>query len=164
MEQISWPFLLGGFAFVVIVFCIIKYATHTRYPYIHRHILTQAELRFFKTLRWLIPKDAHLSVKPRLGDIVDVDKVTKNRDPNWIGNYGAAVWSKHIDFVIFDIETAEVLLCIELDDSSHDTKDARKRDAFKDKTLDAADIPLVRFRVKGRYTKAEIQNKIMEYL
>lgn len=160
----EWSYVLYAIAGFIALYLFTRLLSSPRYPYVHRHILTKAELRFFKTLRWLIPQDAYLSVKPRLGDIVDVDKVVKDRDSNWIGNFGAAVWSKHIDFVIFDTDTAEVLLCIELDDSSHNTKDAKRRDAFKDKTLAAADIPLIRFRVKGRYTKAEIENRIKEFL
>ena len=112
-------YVLCTIAGFIALYLFTRLLSSPRYPYVHRHILTKAELRFFKTLRWLIPQDAYLSVKPRLGDIVDVDKVVKDRDSNWIGNFGAAVWSKHIDFVIFDTDTAEVLLCIELDDSSH---------------------------------------------
>ena len=37
-----------------------------------------------------------------------------------------------------------MLFALELDDSTHDTKDARKRDHLKDKAFAAAGVPLKR--------------------
>lgn len=159
----SWHMIGAGVCAVVILYLVFRFALSPKYPYTHRYILTKAELHFFKTLRQCIPGDCCLSVKPRLGDIIDVARTTKDSDPQWIRHYGAAIWSKHIDFVIFDAETAEVLLCIELDDSSHLSKDAKQRDQFKNKALAAAEIPLVRLPVKQRYRAADVTKKIQGY-
>ncbi len=163
MAPTTLSIIISVFAIIVLI-ALIRVATKSRFPYVEQAIMTPAELRFFKTLRWCIPKDCYLSVKPRLGDIVDVEAKTKGRDRGWKGRFGAQIWAKHIDFVIFDVNTAEVYLCIELDDSSHNTREAKERDAFKNKVLAAADLPLVRIPVQGRYTKAGIEKQIKEYV
>ena len=57
--------------------------------------------------------------------------------------YFHKIAQKHVDFVICD-QNLYVLFAIELDDSSHETKDAKKRDRLKDKAFAAAGIPLKR--------------------
>jgi len=59
--------------------------------------------------------------------------------------YFHKIAQKHVDFVIFD-KDLYVLFAIELDDSTHETKDAKKRDHLKDKAFAAAGIPLKRIR------------------
>ena len=58
---------------------------------------------------------------------------------------------KHVDFVICDSDL-HVLFAIELDDSSHDTKEAQRRDRFKNKAFRAAHIPLIRIREYDAHT------------
>ena len=62
----------------------------------------------------------------------------------------AFVWSlfapltgKCVDFVICDKETMQTLLVIELDDKSHSRRERKTRDAFVDKTLQSAGIPIL---------------------
>ena len=52
-------------------------------------------------------------------------------DKNNFLQYFRKISTKHVDFVICD-KNLRVLFAVELDDSSHDTADARKRDLFKD--------------------------------
>ena len=59
--------------------------------------------------------------------------------------YFRQIAQKHIDFVICDREL-RVLFAVELDDSSHDTEEAKIRDLFKDRAFKAARIPLRRIR------------------
>ncbi len=154
-------FIIAG---IIVLAIIIKFASAPRYPYVPRRLLSPAELKFFRTLEALIPEDLRLSLKPRLGDIIDVDYVVKEKDFKWKGRYGALIWSKHLDFVIYDPVVSEVVLCIELDDKSHDTKEARERDKFKDKALEAAGIPLLRIKCKAHYDSTAIAKKLKPYL
>ena len=48
--------------------------------------------------------------------------------------YFHKIAQKHVDFVICD-QDLYVLFAIELDDSTHETRDARKRDHLKDKAF-----------------------------
>jgi hypothetical protein len=50
-----------------------------------------------------------------------------------------------VDFVICD-DSLNVLFAVELDDSSHDSEDAKQRDKFKDHAFKASHIPLKRIR------------------
>ena len=66
-------------------------------------------------------------------------------DKNNFLQYFRKISQKHVDFVICD-KNLRVLFAVELDDSSHNTADARKRDLFKDQAFRAAKIPLKRIR------------------
>lgn len=154
----------GGLIFFILIYLIVRFSTSERYPYIPRRLLTAAELKFFKTLEGLIPDNLRLSLKPRLGDIIDVDYLVREKDLKWKGRYGAQIWSKHLDFVIYDPIDSEVILCIELDDTSHLTKEAKARDRFKDKALDAAGVPLIRIKCKAYYDSKSIAKILSPHL
>jgi|AntRauTorckE6833_2_1112554.scaffolds.fasta_scaffold15308_4 hypothetical protein len=149
---------------VIILLLLLRYVLVDKFPYTSRRIMSEAELRFYRILEPLVPDNLRLSIKPRLGDIIDVDAVTQNKDSQWKGRYGAAIWSKHIDFVLFDPVDAEIVLCIELDDSSHLTPDAKTRDRFKDKALTAAEVPLLRIPAQRHYDAAVLRDLLSEQL
>lgn len=58
--------------------------------------------------------------------------------------------ARHIDFVVLNSEM-KVLFCIELDDSSHNSKKARENDEFKDLLLKSVGIKLYRIRNNTSY-------------
>tara|TARA_B100000686_G_scaffold354396_1_gene464419 strand:+ start:7579 stop:8079 length:501 start_codon:yes stop_codon:yes gene_type:complete len=159
-----YMWLAGVIGFIILVWVAKQFLFAPRYPYISKPILTNAELNFYKTLSALVHEPVLISFKPRLGDIVDVEEYIRQSDPDWIGRYGAPVWSKHIDFVLINGHTADVLCCIELDDRSHLKRENAKRDQFKNKALEAADIPLIRIRCQRTYKKEAVLEKIAPYL
>lgn len=113
--------------------------TH-RYPYEARPLLTRHEYQFYLLLRRETSQRG-LLICPKVGmkDLLNI-QTRKNRM-----KYFRLISQKHIDFVICD-QALHVLFAIELDDSSHDTAEARKRDRFKDQAFRAARIPLKRIR------------------
>ena len=119
---------------------IIWYKKRNYYPYAAKHILTRREYRFYQLLR---PEaEAHgCMVCPKVG-VKDLLAVTDTK--NYM-KYFHKIAQKHVDFVICDHDL-HVLFAVELDDSSHETKGARRRDHFKDKAFAAATIPLKRIR------------------
>ncbi|CCY85689.1 putative uncharacterized protein [Clostridium sp. CAG:149] len=82
-----------------------------------------------------------LLICPKVG-LKDLMDVTNRRH---FFRYFGKISQKHVDFVICD-RNLNVLFAVELDDRSHDTEDARKRDRFKDNAFRAAKIPLKRIR------------------
>lgn len=60
--------------------------------------------------------------------------------------YTWALGQYELDFVVQDPETGVVICAIELDDSTHDTEDGRRRDANKNRWLAKAKIRLIRIR------------------
>ena len=67
-----------------------------------------------------------------------------------------------MDFVICNREDSSIVACIELDDSSHNSKSARKRDGEKNRALTDANIAL--FRVKTSRDYSEKIHQIMNFL
>ena len=58
---------------------------------------------------------------------------------------------KHIDFVLCDPQTMAPVAAVELDDKSHQSASAQKRDADKNKACHDAGLPLLRFPARKSY-------------
>lgn len=117
---------------------LFLYRRRGRYPYAAKHILTKREYKFYQILRE-IAYDYGCIVCPKVG-LKDLLAVTDKK--NYM-TYFHKIAQKHVDFVICD-KDLYVLFAIELDDSSHETRDAKRRDRFKDRAFAAAKIPLKR--------------------
>jgi len=127
-------------ALAVLIVWLLKKLESRRFPYQAKPLLTRREYAFYTLLR----READmrgLMICPKVG-LKDLIEVTDRR--NYM-KYFRLIAQKHIDFVICD-QSLRVLFAVELDDSSHDTKNARKRDRFKDQAMRAAHIPLKRIR------------------
>lgn len=123
---------------LVVVFFI--YRKKNYYPYAARHLLTKREYRFYLLLRD-VADEYHYIICPKVG-VKDLLSVT---DQKQYMKYFHKIAQKHVDFVICD-KDLYVLFAIELNDSTHETKDAKKRDHLKDKAFAAAGIRLKRIR------------------
>jgi very-short-patch-repair endonuclease len=93
-------------------------------------------------------------VKLRLADVIWCPP------SQWKTAHGARVSQKHLDFVLYDRETTEVGLAIELDDRSHARRERRARDAFVDEVLDGCGVVLLRVRAAAAYDVAALQARI----
>ena len=130
-------------AVIAIIFLLIifrMYFGRPRYPYRARPILTRREYSFYLLLQREASR-RRLIVCPKVG-MKDLLEVTNQKH---YMKYFRQIAQKHVDFVICDQEL-RVLFAVELDDSSHDTEEAKKRDQFKDRAFKAARIPLQRIR------------------
>lgn len=104
------------------------------------NILTKNEYSFYMKLRSKINKDLLVFPKVRMEDIVNVNKNFDNSNKTKHRNY---IKSRHLDFVIAD-KNMRVLCAVELDDSSHFSKEAKITDKLKNDILKDAQIPLLR--------------------
>jgi len=130
------------------------------YPYQSRpSILTQMELSFFKVLRPMVEGQWHIFTKVRMEDIIEVKEGLEQKEAY---GFRSRIKSRHIDFVICDKTTLEILMCVELDDSSHQTEKAQEIDAFKDKAMKDAGVALIRIPAKGSYSEAYIRDYLFE--
>jgi hypothetical protein len=80
--------------------------------------------------------------KVRLADIIEVDK-------RQVGNkeymkYFNQIQSKHLDFVLSNKQTLQLVSAVELDDKTHEYKDRVERDIFLNNALQIAGVPLIR--------------------
>lgn len=118
------------------------------------YLLTKNELKFYRILRQVTNKlDYSLFCQVSLYEIV---KSKNYKDFNKIK-------SKCIDFVITQ-ENCKILLCIELDDTSHEKTKRIKRDDFVNQLFKDLDIKLLRIPVQNFYNMEELENKIKENL
>lgn len=106
--------------------------------------------------RWLFSyneKDAYNKLKPIADELsltifakvrlLDLLEPTKG-NPKY-KTYFYKVQAKHVDFVLCD-EKLVTRYIIELDDSSHDTEDRKKRDSFVDEALTSVGYKIIHVR------------------
>jgi hypothetical protein len=74
------------------------------------------------------------------------------------------VAQKHFDFVLCDPATFEVLVAIELNDSSHDREHRKRRDAFVVAACRSAGLPLIMQRASFSYDQRSIESSINDAL
>lgn len=120
--------------------------------------LSPAELSFYKVLSTVLDDRFTIQSKVRLADIFFVSRFHENI------SYFNKIAQRHLDFLICDANTMKPLLGIELDDASHQKESRKKRDRFVEEVFQAAQLPLVRFRVQRAYNTREIAAQIAPFL
>lgn len=116
-------------------------------PYERRgRLITKAELRFLRALEICVQDRWRIFAMVRIADILQVSGNVKARQ-SWQNKINC----KHIDFVLCDAEDLNVLLAIELDDSSHNRVDRQERDQFVNEAFLSAGLPLIRVPVQNSY-------------
>lgn len=116
------------------------------------YLLTPTELKFYRILKQITNELGYsLFCQVSLYEIVN-SKQYKDF---------AKIKSKTIDFVITQ-ENCKILLCIELDDYSHNSSNRIQRDDFLNKLFKDLDIKFLRVPVQSFYNMEEIRNKIKE--
>jgi hypothetical protein len=141
---------------VLLVVVAVLLARGRRLPYRKcDHLLTAAERSFWGVLSDVVDGSYHVAWKVRMADLVWVPAGTRDRQ-----RHLNRVLAKHLDFVLCDPRSTEPVLAIELDDSSHQESDRRRRDAFVDAALRAAALPLLRVPARRSYVAREIDGLI----
>ena len=125
-------------------------------PYKKRdYLLTAAERSFYEVLQTVVDNQLHVFPKIRLVDLLYLPKGTENRQAHM-----NRVQSKHVDFVLCDLQNVRPLLVIELDDSSHEREDRKDRDAFVDQALEDAALPILHVPANRTYAPKELADLI----
>jgi len=128
------------------------------FPYFKiQALLTPAELSFYHVLKIAMLDEYDIFAKVRLADLVSVNKGMDRAE--W-GKAFNKIKAKHIDFVLCDKNTSEILCAIELDDQSHSQAKRQQRDEFVTKILDVVKIPFVRFDVTRTYQSDAVSKNI----
>lgn len=125
-------------------------------PYKKRdYLLTPAERSFYEVLRGITQDQVHVFPKVRLLDLLYLPKGTEDRQAHM-----NRIQSKHVDFVLCDLQNVRPLLVIELDDASHEREDRKQRDAFVDQALEAASLPILHVPARHTYAPKELADLI----
>jgi len=129
-----------------------------QFPYIKKGpFFTTGEGSFFRVLKSTLGDDFEIFGQVRVADLLEVKRGLSNSGRQKHIN---KIRSKHVDFVLCDPGTLNIICAIELDDKSHKRKDRVARDEFLDAAFKSAGLPLVRF--KAKYTYAH--NEVVEHL
>lgn len=92
-------------------------------------------------------------IKPRRGLTNSARATAQNR-----------INSKHVDFVLCEVATRNVVCAIELDDASHDRASRKARDEFVVAALAAARVPFARIRAQKSYAPEEVRHQVLAAL
>ena len=116
---------LGVIVLAILIWILIR--LHEKLPYeLNQTILTERERAFYRILKPIADKlELQICPKVRVADIVSIKKGTKDWQ-KWFNK----IRSKHVDFLLCDYDM-NIVLAVELDDSSHETERAQKNDALK---------------------------------
>jgi len=128
------------------------------YPYdCHPSLLSQAELTFYKSLVQAVGDGAVVFAKVRIADVITPRKGLS--PSNWQRAFNA-ISSKHFDFLVCAREDAKALAAVELDDASHDSPHARRRDELVDRACASAALPLLRVPAARSYVPADLRARL----
>lgn len=156
------PYLGPLILLVCLIFAFLYFVGRSIRPkriYFRRpRLLSPAELQFFHALESVVGENFWVLAKVRVADLIEVRGVN-GRD--WWTAF-SRVSQKHVDFLLASRKTLEVLLAIEVDDSSHQMGDRQKRDAFLNAVFLQAGIPLIRFNLD--YSTAHVRDALCEAL
>src|SRR5664280_782820 len=128
-------------------------------PYVlKRYLMSRAERSFFGVLEQVIDSSKYyIFPQVSLSNLVTV----KNGTGSYLAFHNK-VDRKSVDFVLFDRNAISPVLAIELDDSSHDREDRQERDAFVDRVLAKAGLPLLHVRTQAAYDPKQLAVSISE--
>ncbi|MDA7924776.1 DUF2726 domain-containing protein [Mariniblastus sp.] len=151
-----WPFWLGLAILAALILLMQIWALPRNLPYLARgQLVTKSELKFYKSLSKAVQDDFQIFAMVRIADLLRVEKNNKHRR-KWLNK----ILAKHIDFVLCDPGTLKPLVCIELDDVSHQRPDRIERDKFVNQAFKSAQLPLLRILTQPEYRSREIRELI----
>jgi hypothetical protein len=151
-----WPFWVVLVIIIAAILLMRMWAGPGRLPYRARgQLVTKSELKFYKSLLKAVQDDWEIFAMVRIADLLRVEKGTQHRR-KWLNK----ILAKHIDFVLCDPGSLEPIVCIELDDPSHNRPDRIERDIFVNRAFDAAQLPLLRIPTQPNYRSREIRELI----
>jgi hypothetical protein len=116
-------------------------------------------LKFYKSLSKAVQDDFQIFAMVRIADLLRVEKGNKHRR-KWLNK----ILAKHIDFVLCDPGSLKPIVCLELDDVSHQRPDRIERDKFVNLAFKSAQLPLLRIPTQTEYKSQEIRELIESVL
>ncbi len=130
-------------------------------------LLSPAELNFYRLLLKVLanpgnphgPPQAVVMSKVRATDLV---QVRKGLDRSAWQSAFNRIKSKHVDFVLCEPGTMQVVCVIELDDKSHKRGDREERDSLMDSIYEAVGLPILHVDCRRGYSMQEVGGMIRE--
>lgn len=114
------------------------------FPYKRRNILTDAELQLYNFMKNNLCQKEKIEIlaKVRLADIADLDEeITTDKKYLW------KITNKHVDYLICEKGTMQMICVVELDDYSHENEVAKEKDSFIMSVLKSVGVQTFRIKV-----------------
>lgn len=155
--------IIGIIVFILIFLKVANnLASTSSFPYeLQGPLFTPAERSFLCVLNSVLKDDVDVLGKVRVADILKPTKGLSRSD--WQKAFNK-ISSKHFDFVLCNKADLSVLCVIELNDKSHNSKKRKERDAFLEKSCEAALLPLIQIPAKAGYSLDEIKKQLSPYV
>lgn len=118
-------------------------------PYAKKELMNNSEKAMYDVLKSFTEEKGYIIfAKVRLEDLVSVNV----KEYKEIQRYRGYIKSRHVDFVICDSKK-NVLMALEVDGKSHNSKNAQEIDQFKNRVFETIGIPLHRIAVGTNYAE-----------
>jgi ssDNA-binding Zn-finger/Zn-ribbon topoisomerase 1 len=162
----TWT-LLVLFALIIIIVIAVKYSPKTtectaEFQYQKLEVLfTPAERSFLGVLKMAANDDIEVFGKVRVADVITP---RKGQDRSKWQTAFNKISAKHFDFLLCNKNDLTPICAIELNDSSHNSKKTKNRDAFLEGACQSAGLPLVQIKAKATYKVIEIKEAISSYI
>lgn len=155
----NWPIVLFGTITLTLILVAFFSLRDGPPPYERRGmLLSPAEINFLRSLQLAAREDWLIFSMVRLADIIKVRPRTRK-----FQSWNSRIQGKHLDFVLCDLETLDVKLAIELEDTSQQAGNGQ-RDRFVNTALAAAGVPLLRVRLQEKYETALLRKDLEDAL
>ncbi|MEZ9142799.1 MULTISPECIES: DUF2726 domain-containing protein [unclassified Shewanella] len=159
----DFTYLILAFVFIVLIRLFIALISRPQQLNYRRKtkLFSHAERSFLGVLDTACADQYRVFAKVRVADVLTPEKGL-NRS-NWQTAFNR-ISAKHFDYILCKPDTMEFVAAIELDDKSHNSKQAQKRDALINEACESAQLPLIRFPAKARYSVQEVKQVIEQSL
>jgi len=143
---------------ILLLLFLTKKSTGSKYPYKKLDALfTPAERSFLGVLTQAVDNKYLIFGKVRVADVLTPEKGLARG--TWQTAFNK-ISRKHFDYILCDKYDLSVVCAIELNDSSHNSKKRKERDAFLEQSCLSANLLLLQFTAQARYNVANIQNTL----
>lgn len=153
--------------FIIVAIVFAKFASKNQgqkneFQYQKRGpLFTPAERSFLAVLKLAVNDELEVFGKVRVADVITPQK---NPDrSHWQRSFNK-ISAKHFDFLLCKKDDLKPVCAVELNDSSHHSKQRQKRDEFLRSACRTANLPLLEIPAKATYQVTEIRESLSAYL
>lgn len=134
--------------------------TQETFPYYKKpYFFSRSEQEFFNILNSKLDAHQHtVFCKVRLEDFINISPAER-----WNRTWRNKIRAKHIDFMIWNLVTNEIIFLVELDGNSHNSVKATNRDMFVNLLYEKIGIKLEHVRVGTNFYE-EIDRILSKHL
>lgn len=153
--------IIGFIFFLILLFQQVQNKENGKVhrPYLSKKPLTPTETKFYNLLVKTLP-DLIVLAQVQLSSFIEVDK-KRIGNTNYMTLFNP-ISQQSVDFLICEKDFS-IVAAVELDDKTHLNVDAIVRDTKKNKNLDAANVPLIRWHAESMPDTVVIKQTIMKY-